>query len=71
MRTRKIISGNLDIISIGLMPVYHLLGAFDALGRIVFAPDRRLRLGDGVGGGGPGDFAFEALHKHVRLATAI
>lgn len=51
------------------VPGHHLLGALDALGRVVAAPDGGLGRAELLGGRAARDLAAVVLHVHVGLAT--
>lgn len=62
--------GKVNVVSVDLVVIDHLLRTLDALGRIVLAPDGRFGgLGTNFVGGGNGvladDLASERLHVHV------
>lgn len=53
------------------MPSDHLLCSFHALARAVFAGHRRLSFCNGINRGRIGNLAFEALHVHIWVSTAV
>lgn len=51
------------------MPIDHLLRAFNALGRVVLAPDGWLSGGNRGGRGSAGDFALPSLQSMLESST--
>lgn len=67
----QIVSVNVDVHSLVLVPVDHLLGTLGATVRVSFAPDGRLRDADGGGAPGVRDLALESLVVHVGLSASV
>jgi hypothetical protein len=69
--TLEIISTSLDIIAIQLIPVEQLFGPRNALGLVIFAPDRGPGSSHRRSRGNSSHVAPNRFHVHVRLATAV